>query len=230
MLPLNSWTWSCGCCLTAGPAVRSPICRHQLCPSVHVTGLIMWPLPASVSAQQPADHHRELLLLVPGPWSRWVLIKPHLALISRLLWIRQLVWVLECFSVCSALICVWGLYFPAFPFTISSNTETFPDWDGWACHTQLFSCMMYDQGSGLLSGHVLFCYNSISTALASVIYSAELLQGQTELYIRAERGPHHCLCSLVNLRTLIIILAPCILILLYTIQMLSFFKLNSPLK
>lgn len=186
MPPVNSWTWWCGCSLTAGPAGRavySPLCYHQLCASVHVTATRhVTPPPASVSVpQQPADHHRRLLLLVPSPWSRWVVIKAHLTLISRelsLLWISQLDWVFILFyHLFSSDLCSLTVF-----SSLSSSAFylTSSDWDRWVCQAQLFGWMMYHQGSGLQSGHVLFCYNNISTVLTYLIYSSDLLQGQRE--------------------------------------------------
>lgn len=183
MLPANSWTWSCGCSLTArpvGPAVRSALCYHQLCTrdaARHVTAACLQcqssaacrPPPEAVvvsskSLEQMNGHKTSPRIKPPGELS--------------LLWISQLVWVLSCFIICLALICVRCLYFPASLFSPLSNGETSPDWDRWACHTQLFGRMMYHQDSGLQSGHVLFCYNNISTALTYLIYSCDLLQGR----------------------------------------------------
>lgn len=48
------------------------------------------------------------------------------------------------------------LPFTSLPHQSFSNKEMSPAWDRGACYTQLFGWMMYHQGLGLQSGHVLF--------------------------------------------------------------------------
>ena len=180
MLTVNSWPWWCGCSLTAGPAARSPalwpptvsMCARE--GACHVTTACL-----GVRAQRPADHHhhRLLLLLVPGPWSRWVVLKPHLTSGPNklgVLWIRQLVCVFQCSAVCLALICVRCLYFTAFLFksfylTGQTKPVTLSCLAGW-CITE---ARAYSQD---------ICFTVTTTSAPTptcLIYSCDLKQGQT---------------------------------------------------
>lgn len=124
VLPASSWARSCGCSLTAAPAVNSPLSYHRLFALVHVTALVMWLLPAPVS-----ELNRPPLEAV-RPWSGGVHIKLHLTLSplhAQLIANQSASSGLIMFNhLFSCDLCLLSLFFS---LLLSSHCESFPEWD-----------------------------------------------------------------------------------------------------